>query len=151
MRQLGACAWSTPRPVISSTSHPRFPSRTTNSTIGSTRRQPARAGSASIWRKNCCLLCGRRIHQRRRPAEPGRTRRVPRLRKSFFNRSVHEVAPDLIGATFLFRGVGGILVEVEAYSHTDPAAHSYRGETARNAVMFGPPGDAEVYRSYGIQ
>ena len=75
---------------------------------------------------------------------------MPRLRKSFFNRSVHEVAPDLIGATFLFRGVGGIIVEVEAYHHTDPAAHSYRGETARNAVMFGPPGYAYVYRSYGI-
>jgi DNA-3-methyladenine glycosylase len=73
-----------------------------------------------------------------------------RLRKNFFNRSVHEVAPELIGATFLFRGVGGIIVEVEAYHHTDPAAHSYAGETARNAVMFGPPGYAYVYRSYGI-
>ena len=75
---------------------------------------------------------------------------MPRLRKSFFNRSVHEVAPDLIGATFLFRGVGGIIVEVEAYHHTDPAAHSYGGQTQRNAVMFGPPGYAYVYRSYGI-
>ena len=74
----------------------------------------------------------------------------PRLRKSFFDRSVHEVAPDLIGATFLFRGVGGIIVEVEAYHHTDPAAHSYGGRTQRNAVMFGPPGHAYVYRSYGI-
>src|ERR1043165_6442655 len=73
-----------------------------------------------------------------------------RLRKSFFNRSVHEVAPELIGATFLFRGAGGVIVEVEAYHHTDPAAHSYGGETARNAVMFGPPGYAYVYRSYGI-
>src|SRR3954468_4953463 len=75
---------------------------------------------------------------------------MPRLRKSFFDRSVHEVAPELIGATLLFRGVGGIIVEVEAYHHTDPAAHSYGGETARNAVMFGPPGYAYVYRSYGI-
>ena len=75
---------------------------------------------------------------------------MPRLRKSFFDRSVHEVAPDLIGATFLFRGVGGIIVEVEAYHHTDPAAHSYGGQTQRNAVMFGPPGYAYVYRSYGI-
>src|SRR5881275_3677200 len=75
---------------------------------------------------------------------------MPRLRKSFFNRSVHEVAPELIGATMLFRGVGGIIVEVEAYHHTDPAAHSYGGQTQRNAVMFGPPGYAYVYRSYGI-
>ena len=72
------------------------------------------------------------------------------LRKSFFNRSVHEVAPDLIGATFLFNSAGGIIVEVEAYHHTDPAAHSYGGPTARNAVMFGPPGYVYVYRSYGI-
>jgi DNA-3-methyladenine glycosylase len=73
-----------------------------------------------------------------------------RLRRKFFGRSVHDVAPELIGATLLFNGVGGVIVEVEAYHHTDPAAHSYNGETARNAVMFGPPGYAYVYRSYGI-
>ena len=72
------------------------------------------------------------------------------LRKSFFNRSVHAVAPELIGATLTFNGVGGVIVEVEAYHHTEPAAHSYRGQTPRNAVMFGPPGYAYVYRSYGI-
>jgi DNA-3-methyladenine glycosylase len=75
---------------------------------------------------------------------------MPRLRKSFFNRSVHEVAPELIGATLMVNGVGGIIVEVEAYHHTDPAAHSFGGQTARNAVMFGPAGYAYVYRSYGI-
>ena len=74
----------------------------------------------------------------------------PRLRRSFFDRSVHKVAPELIGATLMVNGVGGIIVEVEAYHHTDPAAHSYRGPTTRNAVMFGPPGYAYVYRSYGI-
>jgi DNA-3-methyladenine glycosylase len=74
----------------------------------------------------------------------------PLLRPDFFERSVHEVAPELIGATLLLRGVGGVIVEVEAYQHTDPAAHSYRGRTERNAVMFGPPGHAYVYRSYGI-
>ena len=74
----------------------------------------------------------------------------PRLRRSFFDRSVHKVAPDLIGATLFVGGVGGIIVELEAYHHTDPAAHSYNGRTERNAVMFGPAGYVYVYRSYGI-
>jgi DNA-3-methyladenine glycosylase len=76
--------------------------------------------------------------------------RGKRLTRGFFDRSVHEVAPELIGATFLVDGVGGIIVEVEAYHHTDPAAHSYNGETPRNRIMFGPPGYVYVYRSYGI-
>ncbi|MCC6890114.1 MAG: DNA-3-methyladenine glycosylase [Hyphomicrobiales bacterium] len=73
-----------------------------------------------------------------------------RLRRSFFDRDVHSVARDLVGATLLVDGVGGPIVEVEAYHHTDPAAHSYRGRTPRNAVMFGPPGHVYVYRSYGL-
>jgi DNA-3-methyladenine glycosylase len=76
--------------------------------------------------------------------------RLKPLRQDFFVRSVHEVAPELIGATLLFKGVGGVIVEVEAYHQTDPAAHSFGGRTERNAVMFGPPGYAYVYRSYGI-
>ncbi len=76
--------------------------------------------------------------------------KIPLLHRKFFDRSVHEVAPELIGATLLFKGIGGIIVEVEAYHHTDPAAHSYRGRTERNAVMFGAPGHAYVYRSYGV-
>src|SRR6266849_4869726 len=72
------------------------------------------------------------------------------IRRSFFARSVHAVAPELIGATLTFKGAGGVIVEVEAYHHTDPAAHSFNGRTERNAVMFGPAGYAYVYRSYGI-
>jgi DNA-3-methyladenine glycosylase len=74
----------------------------------------------------------------------------PLLHRKFFDRNVHDVAPDLIGTTFLADGVGGVIVEVEAYHHTEAAAHSYGGRTKRNAVMFGPPGYAYVYRSYGI-
>jgi DNA-3-methyladenine glycosylase len=80
----------------------------------------------------------------------GLTHSPKRLNKSFFNRGVHEVARDLVGATFLFNGIGGVIVEVEAYHHSEPAAHSYGGRTERNAIMFGPPGYAYVYRSYGI-
>jgi DNA-3-methyladenine glycosylase len=72
------------------------------------------------------------------------------LKRAFFNRSVLKVASDLIGVTLLVDGVGGIIVEVEAYHHTEPAAHSYGGPTPRNAVMFGPAGFVYVYRSYGI-
>jgi DNA-3-methyladenine glycosylase len=75
---------------------------------------------------------------------------VTKLRKDFLARSVHVVAPELIGATLLFDGVGGVIVEVEAYDHEDPAAHGFRGETPRNRSMFGPAGHAYVYRSYGI-
>ena len=70
--------------------------------------------------------------------------------REFFARSVHAVAPELLGVGFFFDGVGGTIVEVEAYDGEDPAAHGYHGRTARNASMFGPPGCAYVYRSYGI-
>jgi len=67
-----------------------------------------------------------------------------------FERSVHDVAPELIGAELYVDGVGGVIVEVEAYDHEDPAAHGFRGRTERNASMFLPGGVAYVYRSYGI-
>ena len=56
------------------------------------------------------------------------------IKRAFFGRSVHEVAPDLIGATMLVNGVGGIIVELEAYHHTEPAAHSYNGPDRKSVV-----------------
>ena len=73
------------------------------------------------------------------------------MKRAFFQRSVHAVAPELIGAELYVDGVGGTIVEVEAYDHEDPAAHGYGGRrTERNASMFLPGGHAYVYRSYGI-
>jgi DNA-3-methyladenine glycosylase len=73
-----------------------------------------------------------------------------KLDERFFARSVHEVAPELLGATLLVGSVGGPIVELEVYDRDDPASHGFRGRTERNASMFGPPGRAYVYRSYGI-
>jgi DNA-3-methyladenine glycosylase len=72
------------------------------------------------------------------------------ISRDFFARPVGEVGRDLIGATLLVDGVGGRIVELELYDHEDPASHGFRGRTERNASMFGPPGHAYVYRSYGI-
>lgn len=73
-----------------------------------------------------------------------------RLDRDFFNRSVHQVARDLIGCTLLYEGCGGVIVETESYEADDPACHAYVGLTERTRVLFGPPGYAYVYLSYGI-
>ena len=72
------------------------------------------------------------------------------LDTAFFERPVNDVARDLIGCRLGFNGVGGVIVETEAYDATDPACHAYNGLTARNAPLFGPPGVAYVYFSYGM-
>jgi DNA-3-methyladenine glycosylase len=72
------------------------------------------------------------------------------VNRDFFARSVHEVARDLVGCTLAVGPTAGIIVETEAYDATDPACHAYIGRTARNEVLFGPPGIAYVYLSYGI-
>lgn len=73
-----------------------------------------------------------------------------RLERGFFDRSVHQVARELIGCQLYFAGCGGTIVETESYERDDPACHAYVGLTARTEVLFGPPGRAYVYLSYGI-
>jgi DNA-3-methyladenine glycosylase len=72
------------------------------------------------------------------------------LGEDFYARSVHDVAADLVGCALLFGGVGGVIVETESYDESDPACHAYGGPTPRSEVLYGPPGRAYVYFSYGI-
>ena len=72
------------------------------------------------------------------------------MNREFFDRSVHQVARDLIGCGVAVGETAGVIVETEAYEASDPACHAYIGRTARNEVLFGPPGHAYVYLSYGI-
>lgn len=73
-----------------------------------------------------------------------------RLERAFFERSVHVVARELIGCRLFYEGRGGVVVETESYERDDPACHAYVGLTKRTEVLFGPPGRAYVYLSYGI-
>jgi len=83
--------------------------------------------------------------------EQGRAQRpAGPLGADFFDRSVHDVARDLVGCTLLYEGRGGTIVETESYEADDPACHAYVGLTERTRVLFGPPGHAYVYLSYGI-
>jgi DNA-3-methyladenine glycosylase len=82
------------------------------------------------------------------PAAPPESEK--RLEWDFFDRSVHEVARDLVGCRLFFDGCGGTIVETESYERDDPACHAYVGLTERTRVLFGPPGRSYVYLSYGI-
>jgi DNA-3-methyladenine glycosylase len=73
-----------------------------------------------------------------------------RLDAAFFVRPVLEVARDLVGCTVGHGDCSGVIVETEAYHHSEPACHAYVGLTARTSTLFGPPATAYVYRSYGI-
>jgi DNA-3-methyladenine glycosylase len=73
-----------------------------------------------------------------------------RLDADFFERSVHLVARELIGCQLFYKGCGGTIVETESYERDDPACHAYVGLTKRTETLFGPPGRAYVYLSYGI-
>ena len=84
------------------------------------------------------------------PMPPPTPLATPLLHPADFAGDAVDVARALIGCTLLVDGVGGLIVETEAYDRADPASHSHAGPTARNASMFGPPGHAYVYRSYGM-
>jgi DNA-3-methyladenine glycosylase len=72
------------------------------------------------------------------------------LAAEFFARPAVEVARDLVGVTLLLAGVGGRIVEVEAYDQDEPASHGFRGPTEATRALFGPPGRAYIYRSHGL-
>ena len=76
--------------------------------------------------------------------------RPPGLGADFYDRPVVEVARDLVGCLLSHGETAGVIVETEAYHHAEPACHAYVGLTSRTSTLFGPPGIAYVYRSYGI-
>ena len=133
-----------------SRSSPSTPSCSTTSTTTSWREgawldSKLSAGGTAAPRLAEQLDAARRVLAELRPASE-RTPSEP----EFFARSVHEVARELVGCELLVDGVGGAIVETESYERDDPACHAYVGLTARTATLFGPPGRAYVYLSYGI-
>jgi DNA-3-methyladenine glycosylase len=88
--------------------------------------------------------------KRQPPGSESPQRLAEPLGADFFDRSVHAVARDLVGCTLLYEGCGGVIVETESYEAEDPACHAYVGLTERTRVLFGAPGYAYVYLSYGI-
>ena len=110
-------------------------------------RPPDRGGARDAGRGPGAGRGGARLKKK----TPSRAQRLAEpLGADFFDRSVHAVARDLVGCTLLYEGRGGVIVETESYDADDPACHAYVGLTERTRVLFGPPGHAYVYLSYGI-
>src|SRR6185312_14055936 len=125
---------------------------------GRTRRAVAAAGPRVLRRAQRRRVArveglrgGHEPGARPRAARPSPFRaRQSRVKPSFYARPVLEVAPDLVGCVVSHAGTSGVIVETEAYHDSEPASHAFVGLTQRNAILFGPPGRAYVYRSYGI-
>ncbi len=109
-------------------------------------RRPASRPGGSASRPRVPAAAAGPSTDRSPVAPPG----SPVLPAAFYDRPVLKVARDLVGCGFFFDGVGGRIVETEAYAHDDPCCHGFRGCTERNAVMFGPPGHLYVYFTYGM-
>ncbi len=111
---------------------------------------PARAGRGDPGRGPSAGPGGAGLKREHSGSGSRAQRLAEPLGADFFDRSVHLVARELIGCRLFYEGVGGTIVETESYERDDPACHAYVGLTERTEVLFGPPGRAYVYLSYGI-